>query len=343
MVVETDWLPEPDVRSAKTLGSGRVTGAGRTTRRGSEPARTLAPGHQVLVGLGALGGPVVGRGVGLEGLVGDLVGQVQPVAQRPQLGLGHLLDLVGGVAGLDLGAERPALDRLGQDHRRRAPLLGGQLVGGVELAVVVAAPGERPQLVVAQVLDQLAQPRVGAEEVLADVGPRLGGVLLELAVDRGVHLVEQDAVDVAGEQLVPARSPDDLDHVPARPAEEGLELLDDLAVAPDRPVEALQVAVDHEDQVVEVLAAGHPEGPDRLGLVHLAVADEAPHPAAAGVDQLAVVQVAVDVGLVDGARSGRGPSTPWGTPRSRASSAGGGSWAGRPRPPRGGSCRAGPR
>ena len=63
------------------------------------------------------------------------------------------------------------------------------------------------------------------------------------------------------------------------PRNVGLELLDDLAVAADRAVEALQVAVDDEDQVVELLARGQRERAERLGLVALAVAEEAPHPA----------------------------------------------------------------
>ena len=179
-------------------------------------------------------------------------------------------------------------------------MLGGELVGGVELAVVVPAAGERPQLVVAEVLDHFAQAGVRSEEMLPDVGPGLDGELLVLPVDRGVHAVEQDAVDVLGQQRVPARAPDDLDHVPARAPEHRLELLDDLAVAPHRAVEPLQVAVDDEDQVVEMLASGHAEGADGLGLVHFAVADETPHAAAARVDEPAQVQVPVDVGLVDG-------------------------------------------
>ena len=65
-------------------------------------------------------------------------------------------------------------------------------------------------------------------------------------------------------------------------------------------VEALQVAVDDEDQVVEMLAAGQAKGAERLGLVALAVADEAPHPALAGVGELAGEQVAVVAGLVEG-------------------------------------------
>ena len=87
-------------------------------------------------------------------------------------------------------------------------LLGGGLVGGVELPVVVAAAGQVAELLVGEVLDQLAQPRVGAEEVLAGVGAGLDGVALELAVDGAVHLVEQHAVDVAREQLVPLAAPD---------------------------------------------------------------------------------------------------------------------------------------
>ena len=142
MVVETDCAPEPAANSSKTLASGRWGGTGRTTRTGTGPSSTRAAGAQVLHGVGPLGRADIGR-IALEGGVGDVVGQVQPVPQRAQLRLGHLLDLVGGVARLDLRSERPPLDRLGQDDRRRPSLLGGQLVGGIELAVVVAAAGQR--------------------------------------------------------------------------------------------------------------------------------------------------------------------------------------------------------
>src|SRR5262249_52299832 len=161
-------------------------------------------------------------------------------------------------------------------------------------AVVVAAAGEQPQLVVGEVLDQTTQPRVGAEEVLTDVRAGLDGVALELAVHGRVHLVEEHAVDVAREQRVPLRSPDDLDDVPARAAEHGFELLDDLAVAAHRAVEALQVAVDDEEQVVEALARRKRERAERFGLVTLTVADEAPHARVARVVEAPVLQVAVE-------------------------------------------------
>ena len=292
-------LPRARVELGEDVGRGLGDGLGPRhppRERAVERAPAL---HHVLV-LRRVGARVeVRRLLRLQRLVGDLVLHVEPVAEEAQLVLRHLLELVGGVARLEVGPEGPALDRLGQDGGRGAFVLDRGLVGGVELAVVVPPRGQVAQVVVGEVLDHLAQPRVGTEEVLADVGAALDRVLLELAVDGGVHLVEQDAVGVAGQELVPLRAPDDLDDVPARAPEDGLELLDDLAVAPDRPVEALQVAVDDEDEVVELLARRDRERAERLGLVALAVAQVAPHTRAAGVGDLPVEQVAVEAGLVD--------------------------------------------
>ena len=81
---------------------------------------------------------------------------------------------------------------------------------------------------------------------------------------------------VLGQERIPAIAPDHLDHVPASAAEDRLELLDDLAVAVDRPVQALEVAVDDEDEVRELLATRQADRAERLRLVRLAVAEEAP-------------------------------------------------------------------
>ena len=239
---------------------------------------------------------MVVRGV-LELLVRDR--QLEPVAEDLQLGLGELLGLVRDVAGLDARAEGPALDGLDEDRRGRAGVLDRGLVGGIDLAVVVAAPAQLGQVVVGQVLDELAQARIGPEEVLADVGAAGDRVLLELAVERVVHLLDEHAVDVTGEQVVPLPRPDDLDDVPAGAAERGFELLDDLAVAAHRAVEALQVAVHDERQVVEALACSDVERTERFGLIGLAVADERPDARPARVEDAAVLEVAVEPGLVD--------------------------------------------
>ena len=226
--------------------------------------------------------------------------EIQTVPQLQYLVAGHLLDLVGGVAGLEALTECPAFHGLGQDDGGLTLVLGGRLVGRVHLLVVVTAAGQIPQVLVGQVLDQLAQPGVRPEEVLPDVGPVLHRVALELAVDRGVHLVEQHAVDVALEQLVPAATPDDFDDVPSGAPEHALQLLDDLAVAPDRTVESLEVAVDDPGQVVESAAAGQRDGAERLGLVGLAVAQKRPHSGVLCVVDPPALQVFEEAGVVDG-------------------------------------------
>ena len=105
---------------------------------------------------------------------------------------------------------------------------------------------------------------------------------------------------VAREQRIPVAAPQQLDHVPAGAGEQSLELLDDRAVAAHRAVEPLQVAVDDEDQVVESFARSDRQARERLGLVHLAVADEGPHLAARACSASPrCSQVAQEARLVD--------------------------------------------
>jgi hypothetical protein len=239
----------------------------------------------------------VGRQVTLELLVRDV--ELEPVAEGLERLRRQLLHLVDGVAGLEVGPERPSLDRLREDDGRRPGRLHGSLEGGVHLAVVVATAGQLDDVVVGEVLDELAEPRVRPEEVVADEVTGLDRVGLHLPVGDLVHPVDEHAVHVPLEQVVPLAAPHDLDDVPSRPAEDALELLDDLAVAAHRAVELLQVAVDDEGQVVEPLAGRHGEGTERFGLGGLAVPAEEPHVLVGGVLEPAVLEVAVETRLVD--------------------------------------------
>ena len=188
----------------------------------------------------------------------------------------ELLHLVCGVAGLEVRSERIALDRLDEDDGRLTGVLHRGLVCGEDLAVVVAAALEVPDLLVAVVLNHRLRPRVAAEEVVAHESAGLALVGLVVAVGGGIHEVDESTVAVLGQQCVPFASPDDLDDVPAGTAEVGLELLHDLAVAADGPVEALQVAVDDEVEVVELFESCDVEHAAALGLVELAVTEEGP-------------------------------------------------------------------
>jgi hypothetical protein len=135
--------------------------------------------------------------------------------------------------------------------------------------------------------------------MLAHVGAALDRVLLVLPVHDLAQPPHEQAVGVALEQRIPVTAPDALDDVPAGAAEHGFQLLDDLAVAAHRPVEALQVAVDDEDQVVELLARGERDRTERFRLVGLAVAEERPDLAVPHRRQAAIFQVAHEARLVD--------------------------------------------
>src|SRR5205814_770535 len=151
-------------------------------------------------------------------------------------------------------AEAEALDGLRENHGRLSLVAHRGGVGRIDLARVVAAAIQPPDLLVGHVGDHRLELGVLAEEMLARVGPALGLEVLVLAVDALLHHPAQQALMVARQQRIPARAPQHLDDVPAGAEKGGLELLDDLAVAAHRAIEALQVAVDDENEVIESLA-----------------------------------------------------------------------------------------
>ena len=196
-------------------------------------------------------------------------------------------------------AEPEPLDGLGEDHRGPAGRRHRLGIGIPDLAGIVTAAVEVPDLLVRHVGDHRLQVGIRAEEMLARIGAALGLEVLVFAVHGFFHALAQQARRVAGQQRVPARAPQHLDDVPAGAEEGGLELLDDLAVAAHRAVEPLQVAVDDEHEIVELLAHRHRDRTHRLGLVHLAVAEEGPDLAIGRLDQPAVLQIPRKARLVD--------------------------------------------
>jgi hypothetical protein len=136
MVVATSCLPEPFLSWAYSSLAGRSSGPERSTRAGTGPPGRGAL-QQVLVQVGVVGRPVVGRVALLQGLVGHV--DAEAVPEGVEGAADELLHLVGGVAGLELPAQPAALDGLGEDHRRLALVVEGGPVGGMHLAQVVAA------------------------------------------------------------------------------------------------------------------------------------------------------------------------------------------------------------
>ena len=193
-----------------------------------------------------------------------------------------------------------ALDGLGQDDRRLAVVGAGGGVGGVDLLRVVAAAVERPDLLVAHVLDQLAQLGVGAEEVLADEGAVARLVGLVVAVEGLLHALQEQALVVGGEQRVPARAPDDLETFQPAPRKIVSSSWMILPLPRTGPSSRCRLQLTTKTRLSSCSRPARRDRAERLGLVGLAVAEERPHLAAARVHDPAALQVLHEAGLVDG-------------------------------------------
>ncbi|MDH6591920.1 hypothetical protein M2165_001809 [Variovorax sp. TBS-050B] len=225
--------------------------------------------------------------------------QAEAVAEFEQVDLAHLLVRMRGHLALRGAAHAVALLGVGEDHGGPALVRGRRGIGGMDLHKVVAAALEAVDLLVGHAFGEACELGVLAEEVVAVEAPVLGREGLHLAVHRVGEHACQRAAHVLCEQAVPVAAPDQLDDVPAGAGEQLLELVDDAAVAAHRPVEPLQVAVDHPHEVVELLARGQGQCAHRFGLVHLAVAEHAPHLAPSAVEQMAVREIAHEARVVD--------------------------------------------
>ena len=177
----------------------------------------------------------------------------EAIAELHQLLLIRLLDVVSNVATFAGFSKTVSFDGLSKDDCRRALVIHRGFVGGVDFFRIVTAAVKLFELVVRQMLDHLLE--LGSvEEVLADVRTRFDRILLVLPVDDFAHASYQDAVLISLKQLFPQSAPDDFDDVPAGASEGGFEFLNNLAVASNRTIESLQVAVHNERQVVEVFS-----------------------------------------------------------------------------------------
>ena len=110
----------------------------------------------------------------------------------------------------------------------------------------MAASLESPDLVVCHRLDEFRGSRVASEEVFANESAVFGFIGLVVAVGSLVHQVDKRAVSIAGQQVVPFATPNDLDDIPTSAAEEAFQFLNNFSVASNRTIKTLQVAVDDE-------------------------------------------------------------------------------------------------
>ncbi len=252
IVVEAFRFSVPLSELVEDVAERRLQGGRGDHAPRDEAAEGVAALQQVLRLAAALGRSIERR-VG-DAVVGDR--HAEPVAEGLQIGLVHLLLLMGDVLAFTRLAKSVAFDGARENDGWPAGVRDRRAVCVVDLDRIVAAHPQPLQVVVREVAHHVEQPWIGAPEMLAQVGAVFDRVPLVLTVDDLGHALDEQTIGVAGEEPIPIRSPQHLNDVPSGAAEIGFELLDDLAVAAHRPIEPLQIAVDDEDQVVELLARG---------------------------------------------------------------------------------------
>ena len=206
---------------------------------------------------------------------------------------------MGDVLSLTGFAHAVAFHGLCEDQRGLSGMLRRRRIGCVHFHRIRPAAPQRPDLLVGPVCNHRRRLGVLAKEMLTHISPVLRLKVLVLAVDAFLHALAKFARDILRQQRIPTRTPQYLDDVPASAAEDGFQLLHDLAVAAHGAVEPLQIAVDNEHQVIEFLAAAERDRAERFRLVHLTIAHERPHLTWAGVRKPTPVQIFQEARLVD--------------------------------------------
>src|SRR5215469_7992277 len=161
-----------------------------------------------------------------------------------------------GVARL-CGAKTVSLYGLGEDDGWSAFVLNGSKVGVIDLLWIMTAAVQILELLIGHVGNKFEQLGISAEELFAHVSAALGLKALVLAVDGLFHALKQQPRMIACKQRVPIAAPYDLDYIPTCASECAFELIDNLSVPAHWPIQALEVAVHDEDQVVELLTRCH--------------------------------------------------------------------------------------
>ena len=230
-------------------------------------------------------------------LVGN--GNVKAIAELFQGRFVHFFRLVRHVLTFACGTHTVTFNGFCQNQGRTAfGMIHRAVVGVIYFLRVVSASVQCPDFVIGHVGDQCFQFG-GIEEMFAHICTVFGFVSLIVAVQTFFHAFAQDAVRIAFQQFVPTAAPDDFHYVPAGAGKVAFQFLNNFAVAADRTVQTLQVAVDDENQIVQTFAGGQCDCALAFRFVHLAVATEHPYFAAFGFGQAARFQIFQETGLIN--------------------------------------------
>ncbi len=96
-----------------------------------------------------------------------------------------------------------------------------------------------PDLVIAPSGHHRSSSRILTEELLTNISAIFRFESLEVAIRCAIHQLDERAIAILGEELIPFTAPNDLENVPPSATEERFELLDDLSISTDRAIESL--------------------------------------------------------------------------------------------------------
>ena len=179
-------------------------------------------------------------------------------------------------------------------------MIHGGFIGVIDLAGIMAAAMQVADFLISHVRHQRRCLGITPEEFGSGVSAAACFECLILAIETLIHQLNQLAGCVLFQETVPVTAPQALDHIPARAAEQAFEFGDHFAIAAHRAIQALQIAVNNEDQIVEFLARGNRNGTGRFRLVHFAIAQKRPYFARGGFNHFAVFEVPHELRLVNG-------------------------------------------
>ncbi len=206
------------------------------------------------------------------------------------------------VAALTGFAQAITFDGFGQNHGWLTFVQSRRLVRRIHLLRIMPAALEFLDLGIGQVVDHGGQGRIRPEEMATGIAARLHAIFLVVTINSRLHPSLEQAVMILGQQRIPVRSPDHLDHVPAGAAEGGFQFLDDLAVPANRSVKSLEVAVDDPGQVIKLLAGCQRQGTQCFGFIDFAIAHVTPNSGflLGGINQTPSCEIAEKACLVNG-------------------------------------------
>ncbi len=131
-----------------------------------------------------------------------------------------------------------------------APVCGSLSVSRIDLVRIMATPVEPPDVFISHIGHHGRKFRIFTEKMFPDKGAVFALEGLVFTIQSFFHPLFQQSLGIPCQKFVPVRAPDQFDDIPSCAPEGAFQFLNDFPVAPNRPIEPLQITVDDKHQVV---------------------------------------------------------------------------------------------